>query len=53
MMIKRDLFIDIAKGLCIILVVMGIYFNIIPFLEMNQPIFNFIYSFHMPEYIYV
>lgn len=47
-MIKRDLFIDIAKGLCIILVVMGIYFNIIPFLEMNQPIFNFIYSFHMP-----
>lgn len=21
----------------------------IPFLEMNQPIFNFIYSFHMPE----
>lgn len=49
MMIKRDLSIDIAKGLCIILVVMGHILQNNTILGMNQPIFNFIYRFHMPE----
>lgn len=49
-MIKRDLSINnIAKGLCIIFVVMGHILQGNSILGMNQPIFNFIYSFHMPE----
>lgn len=51
-MIKRDLFIDMQKDYVLFLLLWGIYFNNV-ILGMNQPIFNFIYSFHMPEYIYV
>lgn len=51
MVIKRDSSIDIAKGLCIILVVMGHILQYNTILGMNQPIFNFIYSFHMPVFM--
>lgn len=50
-MTKRLEYIDIAKGLCILLVVMGhiLQFNSIG--HASQTVFNFIYSFHMPVFM--
>lgn len=50
-MTKRLYYIDIAKGLCILLVVMGhiLQFNSIG--HASQTVFNFIYSFHMPVFM--
>lgn len=50
-MTKRLEYIDIAKGLCILLVVMGhiLQFNCTG--NSSQTVFNFIYSFHMPVFV--
>ena len=48
---NRDLTLDIAKGLCILLVVMGHILQYNTIAGMDQPLFNFIYSFHMPAFM--
>ena len=48
---NRDLTLDVAKGLCILLVVMGHILQRNTIEGMDQPLFNFIYSFHMPAFM--
>lgn len=48
---KRDVSLDVARGVCIILVVVGHILQFDTAMGIEQPLFNFIYSFHMPVFM--